>query len=736
MESEPSNQTPSTDKPSSERKASAIAEARQVFEARHRAVQAQDVYLFGRDPYAGDPAQTKQGDVAAITDDFPPEHMILELSAGHEWSAALMQDNSVYTWGSNTGIRIVRISCGGTHGGFLADTGALYMVGDGRYGRLGNGSMEMALTPVQITCTYDALKERGQALGTWPTFLDERGMKRDEPTTFADVSCGDRHTLVLVRSMAIVKQAVLAFGDGSNGRLGVGTDKDHTLPCLIAAYKTQQGIVFPPIQRIHAGPSHSLAITHTGELYTWGNGGHGRLGHGCEESDWSPKRVEYFALTGPQATATTIKQAVCGGSHTLALDAQGRVYSWGRGDNAQLGFADFKDAWTPHVVLPNEATPGVVGRAIAAGRLHSTVIDTRDQVYIWGDNALGQLGLPPTSVPFQPTPLTLPSSAIGGASGTTTVALGDLYSLFVVKRDETYHFHKLRLLNENADESGASQNSDTAEQVRSPRKTTFWSRRPWRRQANEAPASSATTKWSFAIHEPTESLELPSSTDRFLHLMATTKIAKRLPQMNRQASMEAMHRSHAKLATFHLTQADHEPESRRIAQPTKPVVVKGMASWRARRTGTTKHTTAAFGSAPRFHYRKPSTVTPTTAIVVETPSKRHSNNYFGLAKRLEAPVLPTPGPGAYDIPRIAVPERVGTPFGSTAPKTLCLTKPPYTREALELHPESAAPLVYPTSPSIKIDDGHGYSRVVGRQLAKGKGSTPGPGAYNLPSALQ
>ncbi|KDO27563.1 hypothetical protein SPRG_06830 [Saprolegnia parasitica CBS 223.65] len=721
MESESSNQTPSMDKPpaaagrrSSERKASAIAEARQLFEARHRAVQAQTVYLFGRDPYAGDPAQTKQGDVAAITDDFPSEHSILELSAGYEWSAALMQDNSVYTWGCNTGgqlghgdtasmakptlvqsfvgIRVVRISCGGTHGGFLSDIGALYMVGDGRYGRLGNGSFEMALTPVQITCTYDALKERGQALGAWPTFLDERGVKRDEPTTFADVSCGDRHTLALVRSVSIVKQAVVAFGDGSNGRLGVGTDKDHTLPCLIAAYKTQQGIVFPPIQKIHAGPSHSLAITHTGELYTWGNGGHGRLGHGCEESDWSPKRVEYFTLTG-------------------RLDA--------------------------HVVLPNEATPDVVGRAIAAGRLHSAVVDTRDQVYMWGDNALGQLGLAPTSVPFQPTPLALPPSDIGGASGTSTVALGDHYSLFVVRRDETYHFHKLRMLDDDADENGPCPNNP-AGQPRSSRKAAFWSRRPWRRQANDTatPAPGPTTKWSFAIHDPTESLELPSSMDRFLHLMATTKIAKRLPQMNHQASMEAVH--HAKLATFHLTEAAHEPEARRIAEPTKPVVVKGMASWRARRAVATRNKTAAFGSAARFHYRKPSVVSPTTIVVTtpETQSKRPTSNYFGLAKRLDAPVLPTPGPGTYDIPGISVPEPVGTPFGSTAPKMLCLTKPPYAHEVLgsvELHPESAAPLVYPTSPSVKIDDGHDFSRVVGRQLAKGKGCTPGPGAYHLPT---
>ncbi|OQS07907.1 regulator of chromosome condensation (RCC1), partial [Thraustotheca clavata] len=281
-----------------------------------------DIYFFGKAPYLGDDNQQQN-----LTSSFPPGTNILEISSGYEWTAVLLENHLVYTWGSGqlghgqdttvslmrptliaslANIRVVRISCGSTHGGFISETGELYMVGDGRYGRLGTGSSDMALVPVQVHCTYDAVKARCIALGIWPTFLDERGMKRDESTTFADVSCGDRHTLVLVRSMLIIKQAILAFGDGSYGRLGLGTDKDNKDPCLVSCYKTSQGIMFPPIQKIHAGQSHSLAVTHTGEvgifvmnkLYTWGNGGHGRLGHGSEESYWTPKRVEYFTPSG------------------------------------------------------------------------------------------------------------------------------------------------------------------------------------------------------------------------------------------------------------------------------------------------------------------------------------------------------------------------------------------------------------------------------------------------------
>ncbi|OQR82841.1 regulator of chromosome condensation (RCC1)-like protein [Achlya hypogyna] len=687
-----------------------------------------DVFVFGKD-----------GPVLNIATDFPSDQLILDVSAGYEWSAALLQDHCVYTWGNNTGgqlghgdaflapiakptlvaalvgIRIVRISCGSTHGGFISDVGALYMVGDGQYGRLGTGSADLALVPVQVTVTYDELKERGVALGTWPSFFDERGMKRDDPTTFADVSCGDRHTLVLVRSVLIVKQAVLAFGDGSNGRLGLGTDKDRALPCLIGAYKTQQGIIFPPIQKIHAGASHSTAIAHTGELYTWGNGGHGRLGHGSEESDWSPRRVEYFTALGPHGVLTPVKQAVCGGSHTAALDVHGRVYSWGRGDNGQLGLAAMKDAWTPHVVALPETTPPIVGRAIAAGRLHTWLVDVKDQVYCWGDNSLGQLGssLP---APFQPTPMLLPSTA---TESSMSVALADFYSLLVVKRDATFHSHVLR-------------SADS----RSPRRG-LWAKRPWRRSSADAkaPTSSAPVKWSFAIQEPTENLDVPSSTDRFLQLMTSTKIAKRLPRMHKQASMEMLHRSHAKLATFHLTQTE-EPEAK-IA-PTKPVAVKGLASWRARRTVKVTAPTSSFAQSPRFAYRPPAAppMLPEEALVAAPPRPRgpsKSGAFFGLAKRTELRVPPTPGPGSYDIPVAAVCADAA-PFGSTTPKLACRPRPPYAHEAMggvELHPDKAAALVFPSPASVKLDAGQDFSRVVQRHLLRGKGTTPGPGAYSI-----
>lgn len=60
-----------------------------------------------------------------------------------------------------------------------------------------------------------------------------------------------------------------------------------------------------------------------GELYTWGHGFFGQLGHGDNLSRDLPKKVEYNSLQ--------YKKIKCGTHNTLAIDKKGMVYIWGRG---------------------------------------------------------------------------------------------------------------------------------------------------------------------------------------------------------------------------------------------------------------------------------------------------------------------------------------------------------------------------------------------------------------------
>ena len=83
---------------------------------------------------------------------------------------------------------------------------------------------------------------------------------------------------------------------------------------------------------IAAGGAHSACITANGELYTWGKGRYGRLGHGDSEDQSKPKLVE--ALKGYR-----VIDVACGSgdAQTLCITDDDNVWAWGDGDYGKLG---------------------------------------------------------------------------------------------------------------------------------------------------------------------------------------------------------------------------------------------------------------------------------------------------------------------------------------------------------------------------------------------------------------
>ena len=64
--------------------------------------------------------------------------------------------------------------------------------------------------------------------------------------------------------------------------------------------------------QVAVGRSHAALLTRRGQLYTWGRGGAGRLGHGGAASSGRPLRL----LTLWDAVATSVK---CSDSTTAAI---------------------------------------------------------------------------------------------------------------------------------------------------------------------------------------------------------------------------------------------------------------------------------------------------------------------------------------------------------------------------------------------------------------------------------
>ncbi|KAJ8777803.1 hypothetical protein J1605_014156 [Eschrichtius robustus] len=83
---------------------------------------------------------------------------------------------------------------------------------------------------------------------------------------------------------------------------------------------------------VAAGGAHSACVTAAGDLYTWGKGRYGRLGHSDSEDQLKPKLVE--VLQGHR-----VVDVACGSgdAQTLCLTEDDTVWSWGDGDYGKLG---------------------------------------------------------------------------------------------------------------------------------------------------------------------------------------------------------------------------------------------------------------------------------------------------------------------------------------------------------------------------------------------------------------
>ena len=123
------------------------------------------------------------------------------------------------------------------------------------------------------------------------------------------------------------KGSAWSWGNGGSGKLGHGDRQQQLLPKKVEALAGRRVVV------VSAGGPHSIAITADGAVWSWGYGVSGQLGHGDEQNQLLPKKVEAFA--GQRVVAVSASR-----SHNFALTADGAVWSWGGEDFGKLGHGE------------------------------------------------------------------------------------------------------------------------------------------------------------------------------------------------------------------------------------------------------------------------------------------------------------------------------------------------------------------------------------------------------------
>lgn len=149
-------------------------------------------------------------------------------------------------------------------------------------------------------------------------------------------------------------------------------------------YAEFKQIILGDMIKIDCGDSHSVSLSLDDKLFVWGRNLEGQLGLGDNENRNLPTQLQLqFALP----VKSKIRSVCCGGFYTMILLEHNQLYVWGRNTTGELGLGHFMN-----MNRPQKLDLGDSIMRICAGNAHS-VVTTSDGIYVWGSNYLGQLGL-------------------------------------------------------------------------------------------------------------------------------------------------------------------------------------------------------------------------------------------------------------------------------------------------------------------------------------------------------
>jgi alpha-tubulin suppressor-like RCC1 family protein len=183
---------------------------------------------------------------------------------------------------------------------------------------------------------------------------------------------------------------VWTWGSGFRGQLGHGL-----LHGRKKSANRPRRVQFPEghsICAVASGGFHCVALTDSGELFSWGDNAHGQLGYREVGVDCQPI-PRYLALRRATGQQIQVKELACGQHHTAALSKDGELWLWGCGKNGQLGNGDrpIRQA-APRPIPRSSFKNREPVRHVACGDKHTCAVDTAGQLYTWGCGAQGQLG--------------------------------------------------------------------------------------------------------------------------------------------------------------------------------------------------------------------------------------------------------------------------------------------------------------------------------------------------------
>lgn len=230
-------------------------------------------------------------------------------------SGLLGHGNDVSHWipkkvsGNMEGLRVSYVSCGPWHTAIITSAGQLFTSGDGTFGALGHGDHSSTNIPREVE-TLKGLRTTRVSCGVWHTAAVVEVINESEESSSPSPS-----------------GKLFTWGDGDKSQLGHVDREPRLVPECVIALGNEN------ICRVACGHTLTVALTTSGHVYTMGSTAYGQLGSPAADGK-VPARVE------DTIADSFVEDIACGSYHVAVLTSKTEVYTWGKGLNGQLGHGD------------------------------------------------------------------------------------------------------------------------------------------------------------------------------------------------------------------------------------------------------------------------------------------------------------------------------------------------------------------------------------------------------------
>ncbi len=228
------------------------------------------------------------------------------------------------------------------------------------------------------------------------------------------IAAGDSHSAVVSAD-----GRVWTWGCGLNGRLGHGNTESVANPrCIeyfVHEFQKSEFLdlnIGNPVRHISCGDAHTALTTFNNRVFVWGMNRNFQCGHElCEKNsdaavdfiEFSYPDPKYRSILCPSSLSVdyisendSIKAVICGTQRTMMITTNGIIYSWGKRsyDNSHHSTSQTLQLNETKIIDKfSGSTPADSVSKLALGRFHTIALTDSGDVYVWGCNTKGQLGL-------------------------------------------------------------------------------------------------------------------------------------------------------------------------------------------------------------------------------------------------------------------------------------------------------------------------------------------------------